>query len=82
LDKPVHHLFDEQHLDGVRAAALRSTFSLPAGPLGPLLNPVKPGAILNAEAYIPGQQKMVKPWDRPAPRLTNELSGDPPASPE
>jgi len=25
---------------------------------------------------------MVKPWDRPAPRLTNELSGDPPASPE
>lgn len=47
---------------------LGTTFPLLAGPLGPLPYPVKPGASLIAEAYIPGQPELVKPLDRFAPR--------------
>ena len=53
-------IFDEQDPGGARAANPRPTFPLPAGPLGPLQNPVNPGAM----AYIPAERKMVKRSDR------------------
>ena len=64
-DKSVRH-FSTNKIQAVLAQPkLRSSLPLPAGPLGPLPNSVKPGAIPNAEAYIPGLREMVKGLARP-----------------
>jgi len=56
-DKSVRHFSTNKIQAALTQPEPRSTLPLPAGPLGPLRNPVKPGASPNAEPVSPPSAK-------------------------